>query len=153
MTRKSGFTLIEILIVMTILGVLAATVVPKFSSAALDSRTSVLRQDLQAVRGQIGLYRHHHNEALPAAMGETGEDFARRMTTRTDRNGEEGTEFGPYMQRIPINPFTSTRTVRVGGMPAGANTHAWRFDPETGWLQSDDNFDGNNDGEADHVSF
>lgn len=152
MKAGTGFTLIEILIVVVILGVLAAIVVPKFSSATADTQLSVLHQDLQAIRAQIGLYKHHHNEALPAAVGETGDDFERRMTSETDINGGAGVQFGPYMERVPINPFTKSNTVRVGGVPAGANTHAWRFDPNTGSFQSDDNYDGDGDGHPDHFS-
>jgi general secretion pathway protein G len=153
MKTRTGFTLIEILIVVVILGVLAAIVVPKFSSATSDSQISVLRKNLQTVRAQIGLYKHHHNETLPADVGETGEDFIRRMTATTDQEGNDGVAFGPYLERVPTNPFTSTRTVRVGGVPAGANTHAWRFDPNTGQFQSDDNYDRDNDGQPDHITF
>lgn len=152
MKARAGFTLIEILILVVILGVLASIVVPRFSSATSDTQLSVLHHDLQAIRAQIGLYKHHHNEMLPAEPGDTGEDFERRMTTETDMNGDAGVQFGPYMERVPINPFTKTNTVRVGGVPAGANTHAWRFDPNSGAFQSDDDFDYDGDGEADHTS-
>ncbi len=153
MKTRNGFTLIEILVVVVLLGVLAGIVVPKFSSATLESQTTVLRRDLQTVRTQIALYQHYHNGALPAGPGETEEDFVRRMTKQTDLAGDPGTEFGPYMLRVPINPFTSSNTVRIGGVPAGADTHAWRFDPNSGGFQSDDNFDGDDDGRLDHLAF
>ncbi len=51
-----GFTLIEILIVVVILGILAAIVIPQFSSASEDAQNSQVRSQLQTVRGQIELY-------------------------------------------------------------------------------------------------
>ena len=51
-----GFTLIEILIVVVILGILAAIVIPQFSSASEDAQNSQVRSQLQTVRGQIELF-------------------------------------------------------------------------------------------------
>ncbi len=151
MKAKEGFTLVEILIVVTILGILAAIVVPQFSSATTDAKVSSLRTNLQAFRKQIELYKYHHNDTMPAAAGETSADFARRMTGETDASGNVGLGFGPYLERIPINPFNRLNTVRVGGDAAGANTSGWRFDPVSGMIQPDDNYDGNGDGTADHI--
>jgi len=152
MKNREGFTLVEILIVVVILGVLAAIVVPQFSSAASDARVSSLRSNLLAVRKQIELYKHNHDDNLPAAAGESSADFDRRMTAQTDLNGDAGTDYGPYLERVPMNMFNRLNTVRVGGAPAGANTHGWRFDPATGKLQADDDHDGNGDGTPDHVN-
>jgi general secretion pathway protein G len=142
MNARRGFTLAEILIVVVILGVLAAIVIPQFSSATNDAQVSSLRSNLLAVRKQIELYKHHHDERLPASGGEETADFLRRMTTQTDINGDVGTDFGPYLERIPVNSFNQLNTVRVGGAAAGANTHGWRFDPATGVFQSDSDYDG-----------
>jgi general secretion pathway protein G len=151
MKTRDGFTLVEILIVVTILGVLAAIVVPQFSSAASDAQVSSLRTNLQAFRKQIELYKHHHDDRMPAAASESSADFERRMTEETDVNGGVGTDFGPYLERIPLNPFNRLNAVRVGGAPAGANTDGWRFDPATGQIQPDDDYDANTDGTPDHI--
>lgn len=152
MHTKRGFTLVELMIVISILGILAALVVPQFSSSTAEAKNSALETDLAAVRRQIELYRHDHNETLPAAVGETGADFTRRMTTKTDANGDPGTRYGPYFLKMPENPFNDQATVRVGDAAAGANTHGWRFDPITGVLQPDDNCDADADGTPDHVN-
>ena len=51
--KKSAFTLVEILIVVIILGILAAIVIPQFTQASNDARTNSMRSDLQTVRSQI----------------------------------------------------------------------------------------------------
>lgn len=152
MATKRGFTLVELMIVISLLGILAALVVPQFGSNTTEAKTAALKSNLAAIRKQIELYRYHHEELLPAAEGETGADFIRRMTTKTDTAGDPGAAFGPYFLRVPENPFNDLATVRIGGAGPGASTHGWRFDPLTGQFQADDNIDANSDGILDHVA-
>ena len=147
-----GFTLVEILIVVSILGIMAAIVIPQYSSTTNEAQLAALQSNLHAVRKQLELYKIHHNGIWPAAVGETGADFARRMLTKTDTEGAPGLQFGPYLERMPVNKFNARATVRVGEAAAGANTDGWRFDPLTGEFQPDDSYDGNQDGVPDHVA-
>jgi hypothetical protein len=62
----------------------------------------------------------------------------RRITTRTDVDGNAGNDFGPYLQTLPVNPFNDRSTVRIDGAVAGSNTDGWRFDTMTGAFQADD---------------
>ncbi len=138
MMNKSGYTLVEILIVVVILGIVAAMVVPQFSDSSTKVKTAALSTDLRKVRTQIELYKFHHNEMLPASSGETNDDFIQRLTEQTDAYGNTGTDYGPYMREFPKNPFNDQRTVRIDGTAAGANTEGWRFDTSTGDFQADD---------------
>jgi general secretion pathway protein G len=153
MKGTRAFTLIEVLVVTSVIGVLAAIVVPQFSSATKETQTTCLQCNLHAIRKQIELYKINHGDILPAASGETGADFARRMMTKTDRSGAAGTDYGPYLERIPVNSFNNLDTVRVGGAAAGANTDGWRFDPLTAEFHADDNYDGDGDAIPDHIRF
>ena len=54
---RSGFTLVEILIVAVILGILAAVVVPQFSDATTDAKSSVMTSNLQSLWAQAELYQ------------------------------------------------------------------------------------------------
>jgi general secretion pathway protein G len=64
--QSRGFTLIEILIVVVILGILAAIVIPQFTNAAQDANESSARSQLQTMRSQIELYRVQNNGTAPA---------------------------------------------------------------------------------------
>lgn len=146
-----GFTLVEVLIVVSILGIMAAIAMPHYNSSSAEAQLAALRSNLHVVRKQIELYKIHHNGAWPATVGETSADFTRRLVTKTDGDGAAGTRFGPYLERVPVNKYNNRATVRIGDAAAGANTDGWRFDPLSGEFQADDNHDGNNDGVPDHV--
>ena len=64
-SARRGFTLIEILLVVVILGILAAIVVPHFTNAADDASISSARTQLQSMRSQIELY-YSQNGSYPA---------------------------------------------------------------------------------------
>jgi general secretion pathway protein G len=78
-----GFTLVEILIVVVILGILAAIVVPQFTNASVDAKRAALANQLQTVRKQIQLYAVHHDGALPKIAGSDWSD----LTTPTSIEG------------------------------------------------------------------
>jgi general secretion pathway protein G len=141
MIKKSGFTLVELLIVISVLGILAAIIAPLYSDAGEKARTSALQTDLQKIRTQIEVYRSQHNDQLPASTGELSTDFERRMASKTDRYGNAGTDYGPYLNKVPKNPYNGKNTVRIDGAAAGANTHGWRFDSVNGIFQADDSAD------------
>ncbi len=137
MKAGSGFTLVEILIVVILLGILAAIVVPQFTDASTQTRESSLRSDLQTVRLQVELYKIQHNDDLPGAPANTS--FAEAMTGTTDVDGSKtGDDFGPYVMKIPVNPFSSLATVREGGVVAPADTQGWRYDTTSGLFEADD---------------
>jgi len=135
MRAKSGFTLVEILIVVVILGILAAIVIPQFTEASTEAKTSSLCTDLQTMRSQIELYKIQHNDELP---GSGTASFVLALTGQTDVAGAVGTDYGPYLQKIPTNQFNDLDTVRLDGAAAGANTEGWRFDTTTGAFYADD---------------
>lgn len=109
--KKSGFTLVEILIVVVILGILAAIVIPQFTDASTDAKTSSLCADLQTVRSQIELYKIQHNDIPPTDAA----SFEAQMTAKTDVDGAVGTDYGPYLREIPVEPFTDDNTVSAAG--------------------------------------
>ena len=122
MRKHKGFTLVEILIVVVILGILAAIVIPQFSDASTQSKVSSSLSSLQTLRSQIQLYKIQHNDNPPLA----GDDFATSMTLCSDADATVAADFaartttnrtthpyGPYMQSVPANPWNGSRTINA----------------------------------------
>jgi prepilin-type N-terminal cleavage/methylation domain-containing protein len=125
MRVEKGFTLVEILIVVVILGILAAIVIPQFTSASTEAKESALVSDLQTIRSQIELFKIQHNDILPGEIlnvdgtvtPATAVSFVNAMCDKTDQYGNVGAtaahRFGPYMQKVPVNPFSNATAVTV----------------------------------------
>jgi prepilin-type N-terminal cleavage/methylation domain-containing protein len=60
-----GFTLIEMMIVVVILGILAAIAVPQFTDAASGARATSMRTQLVSMRGQIEVWRLQNGQSTP----------------------------------------------------------------------------------------
>lgn len=138
MTRRSknqGFTLVEILIVVVILGILAAIVIPQFTSASETAKGSSVVSQLQTIRSQLELYQVQHNGNYPTlTLMQQGTDDWEVLTLETDAAGATGTgnPFGPYLQKAPVNPFTNSSL--VGDAGSAASTDGWSYDEATGVL-------------------
>ncbi|MCJ7730320.1 MAG: prepilin-type N-terminal cleavage/methylation domain-containing protein [Sedimentisphaerales bacterium] len=124
MRARSGFTLVEILIVVIILGILAAIVIPQFTDASTQARLSSLKSNLQTMRSQIELYKVQHSDTPPSPVG----SFDAQMTAV----GTDG--YGPYLQQVPTNPFNDSNSVAA----AAAVGVGWAYDAATGEIQAGD---------------
>jgi general secretion pathway protein G len=138
MSTKSGFTLVEILIVVVILGILAAIVIPQFTEASTEAKLSSLCTDLQTMRSQIELYKVQHNDDMP---GSGTALFTEAMIQKTDINGalNAAGPYGPYVQKIPTNGFNDLDTIQVeaGTAGLGGGDTGWHFDSSTGAFHAD----------------
>jgi prepilin-type N-terminal cleavage/methylation domain-containing protein len=137
-TRRNALTLIEVVIVVVIIAVLAATIIPQFSTSTKDARESNLKYNLQSLRTQLELYKVQHAGALP-----DGTNNLKQLTAATDATGAlstsglvDGTHpFGPYIQggAIPPQPFSASNTVRLDTGMAGTTPTA-TASPGGGWI-------------------
>jgi len=127
---RKGFTLVEILIVVIILGILAAIVIPQFTNASTDARKSNMASQDQTVKSQVALYKLQHNDTPPALA-----TLWTQLTSVSDITGNTSSPtaplYGPYMQSIPTNPLTASSTVVAVGTTA-ATTTGWYYDETTG---------------------
>lgn len=117
-----AFTLIEILVVVVILGILAAVVIPQFTHASSDASSSSLRAQLHAIRSQVELYRVRHQGVLPP-LGLTN--------NVTDWDPLVAPVDEPaYLQGAPYNPFTGSAGIGDGE----ATDIGWVWDDGTGLI-------------------
>ena len=117
MRRKSqGFTLVEILIVVIILGILAAIVIPQFTNASNDARQNSVASTLQTMRCQIELYKIQHGDAPPALTSMWTNMLNASDTTGNTVTGATNTTYplGPYIQAAPVNPANGQSGISGG---------------------------------------
>jgi general secretion pathway protein G len=141
---KRGFTLVEILIVVVILGILAAIVVPQFTQASTEAKMNSLCSNLQSLRSQIELYKVQHNDTPPTAA-----NFSTQMTQTSNisgtasgnKNRVAGTwDYGPYLERIPDNPFNGKNGVSGADTAYGTAdaNDGWEYNAQTGEIRAGD---------------
>jgi prepilin-type N-terminal cleavage/methylation domain-containing protein len=160
--RQAGFTLVELLIVVIILGVLAAIAIPQFGSNTEDAKIATLDTSLAELRNAVELYYHQHDSTYPGAHMETDGSpvataaqaenaFVLQLTLYTDMDGitsvtKDATyKYGPYLKRgMPNNPFNSLNTVNCDiattdiSAAASDGADGWKFYILTGRLIADD---------------
>lgn len=122
----SAFTLVEILIVIVILGILAAVIVPSVSGAAAESAQGTTFSELQKIRRHVEMYMARNAGALPLVIDGSNGDWG----AITGRNSE-------FLQAAPTNAWVGGENARrvVHGSAADVvftGAYGWIFDPDTG---------------------
>ena len=121
--NQSGLTLIESLIVVILLGIVAAAAVPRFPSTPASAIHDTLQSNTQTLQRAIALYAIQHNGIYPGQVRHTDGFKARtaeearvaivaQLLLYSDANGRTSSTrdsdhpFGPYLpEGIPINPL------------------------------------------------
>ena len=146
MKRKpihGGFTLVEVLIVVVIMAILAATIIPQFSDSTKDAKASSGKFNLHTLRAQIELYKAQHQGQAPAITANS----LPQLTSKTDSAGAIGTGathiYGPYIQQFPVNPFNDLSSVKPAAQVPPTSVVAdagWQYDQASGqiWLNDAD---------------
>jgi general secretion pathway protein G len=143
----AGFTLVEILIVVVILGIMATIVIPQFSNASHQARENTLKDDLRYLRVQIQVYKAQHNDVAPGYPGgdrgatPTEADFIEQMTKYTSATGAVSAtpstvyKYGPYLSGVPENPLTHKTKITVvagsGALTAPTTDDGWLYQPDS----------------------
>ena len=147
--RNKAFTLVELIIVVTILGIMAAIVIPTFQGNVATAKESASKTNLMTIRTQIELYKLQHNGYPPGYVAGAGAPVGTVSlqligTTMVDGTASPSTVpsapflYGPYLKSIPKNSFNNLSTIvyvaeatafsdAVDGTSSG-----WLYKKETG---------------------
>jgi len=95
---NSGFTLIEVMVVVIILGILAAIVVPRVMSRPDDARITKAKQDIRALEASLNLYKLD-NFAYPTT------DQGLESLVQKPSGSPEPKNWKKYIDRLPKDPW------------------------------------------------
>ena len=124
--RTGGFTLVEILIVVVILGILAGIVVPQYLNSTEDAAKKTALHEMQRLRKAVEVYLIRHANQLPDV--EEGDQTWGGLITA-----------GDYLKSAPLNPWVggpNAGLIKFGDTPDNAyqTDYGWIYDDETGEL-------------------
>jgi len=98
--RQAGFTLIEIMVVVVILGILAAIVVPKVMDRPDAARITKAKADIRAIQGALDLYKLDNYNYPSTDQG------LEALVTKPSGNPEaRNWKQGGYLDRLPKDPW------------------------------------------------
>ena len=100
--RQAGFTLLELMIVISIIIILAAITLPQYQKTVMQTREAVLRDDLRKMRSLIDQFAADKGR-LPQSLDELVSDG--------------------YMREVPVDPFTNQKdwAISTGEDPNSLN--------------------------------
>jgi prepilin-type N-terminal cleavage/methylation domain-containing protein len=146
--KKKAFTLVELIIVVTILGILASLVIPTFQGHVVQAKEAAAKDNLKVIRTQIEVYKMQHNGVPPGYISGSGAPsalLALQFTATTTDDGAVSTSTipagayvnGPYIKKIPENPFNKLSTINyvtdgtAFSTAADGTSSGWLYKKET----------------------
>lgn len=148
---KKAFSLVELMIVVAVLGILAAIVVPQFQTYTTHAKQATAKSNLRILRSAIELYTAQHRAVPPGYLNGQLVSFSMlysQLAGYTDIEGNaSGTKsqnhpHGPYLKRFPQNSFNNKATVSIladsESFPNSADgSFGWLYKPATKTIKLD----------------
>jgi general secretion pathway protein G len=130
--HAGGFTLIEIMVVIVILGVLAALVVPSVLSRTDDARIVAAKTDLGAIRQALKLYRLD-NQRYPT----TEQGLTALATKPTEPPVPPNWKPGGYLEKVPLDPWGRPYQYLNPGLKSDVDVFTYGADAAPGGTGAD----------------
>ena len=100
MRKQRGFTLIEVMVVVVILGILAALIVPKIMSRPEQARMVKAKQDILAIQSALDLYK------LDNGLYPTTDQGLEALVNKPSSNPQpRNWKSDGYLQKLPVDPW------------------------------------------------
>jgi general secretion pathway protein G len=133
-SRDRGFTLIEIMVVITILGILAALIVPKVVGRTDDARIAAARQDIASVMQALKLYRLD-NGRYPTTEQGLQALLTKPLTEPVPMNWKQG----GYLERssVPKDPWGHPYQYLNPGLRGEIDVFSFGADGQSGGENTD----------------
>jgi prepilin-type N-terminal cleavage/methylation domain-containing protein len=134
--ERSGFSLLELLLVVVIIGIIAAIAIPRLSRGAAGAADAALSGNLAVLREAIDRYSAEHVGAYPAVA-----TFQAQVTQYTNEAGATSATrttvyiYGPYIRTIPPLPV-GTRKGQSGVAAADGPTIGWIYTQVSGDIRA-----------------
>jgi len=116
--RSGGFTLIEIMVVVIILGILAATIIPQFVGTTHDARIAKARSDLATLESALERFALHMDGRYPTT------DEGLKVLVAPPSEGAKGWR-GPYIKELRPDPWGNPYAYRFPGIHGAGSFDLW----------------------------
>lgn len=140
---KKAFTLVELMIVVTILGILGALVLPTFQGHIAQAKETAAKDNLKVIRTQIEIYKMNHDGVPPGYINGSEAPtalLALQFTATTTITGAVSPSTiqagayvnGPYIKKLPENPYNKLSDIAY--VASGTAFSAAVDGTSSGWL-------------------
>jgi len=120
--RRAGFTLIEVLLVVAILGVIAAAVVPALIGRQQEANIQISRTDIKGLEQALKMYAIDHD----GAYLDGGKDTLPQLTQASEYRGHK---LKPYLEEIPKDAWGEPLYYEYPSSKAGDKPAIWSSGP------------------------
>ena len=128
------------MIVVFIIGIIGAIAIPRVSSSAENAAKNATIGDCSALQSALDLYEAEHHGTMAHVGAANLKEFYYRLLKHSDFDGTVNDTtgiYGPYINGIPVNKINGIAEIRIDGAAAGADTHGWRYNSDTGQIEPD----------------